>query len=196
MDAMTATLAELANPEGGTVADESARLRALVIHQLPFVVRTLRALGVPEGDVDDAAQEVFLAASRKLRTISHDREPGFLFRAAMNEALHVHRSRVRRREAGDALLAEIRDPVDLERLSDQRRARETLDAVLGTLPLELRAVFVLFEIEEMDTAQIASLLDLPLGTVASRLRRAREQFQQEVRRLRARMDFKEGRRHE
>jgi hypothetical protein len=54
------------------------------------------------------------------------------------------------------------------------------------MPLDLRTVFVLFELEEMPTQEIATVLDLPTGTVASRLRRAREEFQKLVRRLQAR----------
>jgi len=53
------------------------------------------------------------------------------------------------------------------------------------MTLELRAVFVLFELEEMSTPEIADLLEIPTGTVASRLRRAREEFQKLVTRLRA-----------
>ena len=53
---------------------------------------------------------------------------------------------------------------------------------LDSMPLELRAVFVLYEMEELSMADIAILLQIPPGSVASRLRRAREQFQERVRR--------------
>jgi RNA polymerase sigma-70 factor (ECF subfamily) len=68
-----------------------------------------------------------------------------------------------------------REP-DPEALAGQRRACEQLDRVLDALPLELRSVFVLFELEGMTSPEIASVAGLPLGTVASRLRRARERF--------------------
>jgi RNA polymerase sigma-70 factor (ECF subfamily) len=55
------------------------------------------------------------------------------------------------------------------------------------MPSELRAVFTLYEIEEMTMIEIAQVLDLPQGTVASRLRRAREQFEARVDRLQAQM---------
>jgi RNA polymerase sigma-70 factor (ECF subfamily) len=54
------------------------------------------------------------------------------------------------------------------------------------MPLDLRAVFVLFELEELPTAEIASLVGVPVGTVASRLRRARGEFHRIAARLRAR----------
>ena len=63
---------------------------------------------------------------------------------------------------------------DPEELAQRREARHLLDRVLDALPEDMRAVFVLFELEELSLEQIASLLNVPRGTVASRLRRARE----------------------
>ncbi len=73
----------------------------------------------------------------------------------------------------------------LEDRIDQARARATVESILDAMPLELRAVFVLFELEQVTMAEIATLLDLPRGTVASRLRRAREHFETATRRLSA-----------
>ena len=72
-----------------------------------------------------------------------------------------------------------------EEQMDQRRARALLDQVLGFMPMDLRAVFVLFELEEMTMIEIATMSDLPPGTVASRLRRARQVFQETVGKLTA-----------
>ncbi len=72
-----------------------------------------------------------------------------------------------------------------EELSDQLRARALMDSVLSAMPSELREVFVLFELEELAVAEVAELLSIPIGTVGSRLRRAREDFHERVRRLRA-----------
>ena len=68
---------------------------------------------------------------------------------------------------------------------DRARARVLLDAILNAMPEELRTVFVLFELEQLGTPQIAELLGLPRGTVASRMRRAREDFEARVQRLEA-----------
>jgi RNA polymerase sigma-70 factor (ECF subfamily) len=62
-------------------------------------------------------------------------------------------------------------------LTEQRRAAAILDRLLAAMELDLRAVFVLDEIEEMSRAEIAQVLGIPEGTVASRLRRARQDFQ-------------------
>jgi RNA polymerase sigma-70 factor (ECF subfamily) len=63
-------------------------------------------------------------------------------------------------------------------LLEQKRLREMLDGVLDSMPADLRAVFVLTELEGLSAREIAELLEVPPGTVASRLRRAREAFTQ------------------
>jgi RNA polymerase sigma-70 factor (ECF subfamily) len=160
-----------------------------------FVWRSLRRLGVPELDVDDCAQQVFLVASRKLADILDGADRAFLFSTAMRVASDARRSRTRRREVQEDDATEAHDPApDPEQIADRQRARAVLDQVLDAMPMDLRAPFVLFELEEIPTAEIATMLDLPAGTVASRLRRAREEFQSIVARLKARDGFRGGRR--
>jgi RNA polymerase sigma-70 factor, ECF subfamily len=166
---------------------EEARLRAMVDEHVAFIWRLLRRLGVPAGDVDDASQRVFLVASEKLDAIAPGRERSFLFGTALNVAANVRRSSARLREVSDEGLGESVAPgPDPDVQLDLGRARAIADAVLNEMPLELRAVFVLFEVEEMSTAAIAELLQVPVGTVASRLRRAREDFQQRLKRFQVR----------
>ncbi len=172
-------------------AGADARLRGMVGAHFDFVWRSLRRLGVPETDVDDCAQHVFLVASRKLADIVPASERAFLFSTAMRVASDARRSRTRRREVPEDEAVEAHDPApDPEQLADQRRARAVLDEVLDAMPMELRAPFVLFELEELSTADIARMLGVPTGTVASRLRRAREEFQAIVARLKARHAFR------
>jgi len=109
---------------------------------------------------------------------------GFLFQTAFRVASDSRRTRRRQREVPDDLLAlhtDERPGPDQDLEARLRRAQ--LDRILDKMPLELRAVFVLSEIEELTMAQIAVLMDIPPGTVASRLRRAREQFSKHVTRL-------------
>jgi len=161
------------------------RLRELFDHNLDFVWRSLRRLGVPSTVVDDAAQEVFLVASRRLADIELGRERSFLFATALRVASDARRAVARRGEHVDDALDHIADdaPSPAE-LADRQRARAVLDRVLDGMDLELRAVFVLYELEEMTMADIGITLELAPGTVASRLRRAREAFQAAVTRLR------------
>ena len=62
-----------------------------------------------------------------------------------------------------------------------------LDEVLQAMPIELRTVFVMSELEELTMAEIAEVESIPEGTVASRLRRARAEFSDQAKRLKARL---------
>src|SRR5207253_2750509 len=79
-----------------------------------------------------------------------------------------------------------------EEFADRVRLRALLDQILDEMPLEARSAFVLFELEELTIPEIASLLELPVGTVASRLRRARELFHAAALRVRAHAAFRGG----
>ncbi|MDF2695305.1 MAG: polymerase sigma factor RpoE [Labilithrix sp.] len=160
------------------MADPPLSIDSLILQHHEFVWRSLRRLGVPDADLEDAVQEVFLETTKRLATITSPR--GFLFRACMYTASHARRSIRRRREVhDDELLRRQVDPqVTPEQAITQSEARRSLQLVLEKIPEEPRAVFILFELERLNTAQIAELLELPIGTVASRLRRARELFLQ------------------
>jgi len=169
------TSASRAHPPGD-------RLQALVNDHHAFVWRSLRRLGVPDSDVDDAIQQVFLVVHRRLAEIAPDSERSFLFQTAVRVASDWRRAYKRRCEQAGMDMRDLPDDsASPEELMDQRRARALLDRVLGALPMDLRAVFVLFELEELTMMEIATLSDLPPGTVASRLRRARQAFQEAVR---------------
>lgn len=161
-----------------------ASIRALVTEHFDFVWRCLVRLGVPRADAEDALQQVFLVASSKLEAIEPGRERAFLFGTALRIASRARRTRERRREILDDEPETRADATpQADDLLDRARARAALDAILDGMPIELRAVFVLHELEQLTMAQIAELLELPSGTVASRLRRAREEFRAAARRL-------------
>lgn len=136
-----------------------------------------------EGDVDDAVQKVFLVTSERLGSCPPDKERSFLFATCMRVAANERRGEQRRRTVGpealDGLVSQERSPE--QNASDRR----LLDAILEPLPIELRSVLVLFELEGMTSDEIAEILDLPAGTVASRLRRGRELAAATAKRLRA-----------
>jgi RNA polymerase sigma-70 factor, ECF subfamily len=179
--------------EPALVPDREARLARLAGEHFQFIWRSLRRLGVPPSAVDDAAQQVFEVAARRLEDIERGRERAFLFKTALFVATDARRlaARSRARDGGDidALHDAAPTPEDSALLGEKRLF---LDRVLSAMTLELRSVFVLYELEELPTADIADLLGVPRGTVASRLRRAREAFHLEVKRLRARLEFKGG----
>jgi RNA polymerase sigma-70 factor (ECF subfamily) len=163
---------------------DEARLRRMLDEYFDFVWRSLRRFGLSDDRAEDAAQQVFMIASRKLDVIQPESERSFLFGTAMRVASDVRRSAANRREVAHADAGlDLADANLPDELLDQRRARAMLDRILDAMELELRTVFVLFEIEEMSTAEIAALVGIPHGTVASRLRRAREDFESRIARL-------------
>ena len=161
-----------------------ARFRELVDGHYEFIWRSLRRLGVAPGDVDDASQQVFVTAVRKLAAIRRGSERSFLFQTALRVAADSRRARLRRREVASADVPMKEEESDRapspEDAVDLRRARVWLDEILDDMSLDLRAVFVLFELDQVTMAEISVLLDVPPGTVASRLRRARRQFREKV----------------
>jgi RNA polymerase sigma-70 factor (ECF subfamily) len=162
------------------------RLRRVLDGNLDFIGRTLRAYGVSETDVDDGVQQVCLVLCHKLDRIEPFAERAFVFRTAQRIASRSRRSRSRRREVSDLDANHPEDSLDPERLADERQALDALGRILESLDEELREVFVLHEVEGLTMAAIAEMLTIAPGTVASRLRRARQQFEERVSRLRQR----------
>lgn len=170
----------------------SQHTRALVDEHFNFIWRSLKRLGVPEADVDDAVQEVFMVASRRLDAIDEGSERSFLFGTAIRVASNQRRRVARRKEQGDATVIDFHDPAPgPEEITELSETRLLLQQVLDELSFELKTVFVLFELEELSVPQIAELVGIPEGTIASRLRRAREAFQATARRIRARDAFRQ-----
>ncbi len=155
-------------------------LATLYRQEFAFVWRTLRYLGVPSPSVEDAAQEVFITAHRRLPTFDPARASirSWLFGIARNTARHHHRSAKRRDPSRLGPPAPLTsDPrSDPEERIAQAEALALVERGLATLSPERREVFVLFEIEGLSAPAIADLLGLNVNTVYSRLARARRRF--------------------
>jgi RNA polymerase sigma-70 factor (ECF subfamily) len=156
----------------------------LVGENLDLVWRSVRRLGVPSADAEDAAQEVFLVAKEKMAQINAGSERAFLLAVAARVAAHARRGQMRRTSAYGRFSQELPGPHnpgigEVGRLE----ARDLLDRVLDAMPEHIRIVFVLFEFEDFSVSKIAEVLEIPKGTAATRLRRARELFKEHAARL-------------
>jgi len=165
-------------------SERELRLRQLVDTHVGHVARILRNAGTAEADVDDDVQRVFIALSNRLDDVRIGAEKSFLIQTALHMAAHARRTAARRREILTDQTPEIVDPVaNPEEMANRRQVRRTLDQILGQMETELRIVFSLYEFEQMTTAEISGVLEIPRGTVASRLRRARAEFRERVARI-------------
>lgn len=153
------------------------------------VWRWLHAAGVRAADLEDAAQEVFVIAHRRYGDFDgHAKVTTWLFAISVRVAAGFRRKAHLRRES-------VTDDIESEVTSQERAPGPDVHAmrreaetaawrILDGLDDEKRAVFVMYELEEMTLKEIAAQLECPLQTVYSRLTAAREHFRREAERLR------------
>ena len=126
-------------------------------------------------DARDVTQEVFVTALRALTSFRGDAQLStWLHRVAVNASLDLVRKRRRREGPGLDEVGEQTDPAPGPEASaiDSVRAREVHRA-LGRIAIEHRTVIVLHDLQGLDYAEVAATLEVPVGTVKSRLHRAR-----------------------
>jgi len=164
-----------------------ARLEQWFRDHFDTLWRLAARLGVPNAQVDDVVQEAFIVADRRATEIKPGAERGFLIGVVVRASANQRRKeRIRLDYASQgASEPEPSASPDAERMLAHKQLRQLLDVALDELPSEQRSVLVLHEIEGLSGAEIAHLLDLPPGTVASRLARARARFSKAAARLRA-----------
>ena len=156
----------------GSVSD----LEALFREHWPRAHRAAFLVVQDAAAAEDIAQEAFLAAIRALDRFDRRRPFGpWLHRIVVNRAIDWSRARALRAEVGgDALEERASSP-----LVDAAYSEPTA-AALAALSPEHRAVIVLRHLLEYTPGEIADLLDLPRGTVNSRLRRGLDRMREEL----------------
>lgn len=158
---------------------------AVAVHDAhaDLVFRSLQRLGVRPADLDDVLQEVFLVVHKRLHTYDHSSKLTTWLYGICVKVVAAQRRRAwfRRETLPDE--GEVPSSARPDALLDARRDRATLNRVLDAMDLEKRAVFVMFEIDELSCEAIATILGVPAGTVWSRLSAAREQFEAKLARL-------------
>jgi RNA polymerase sigma-70 factor (ECF subfamily) len=170
-------------PEG-----DRARLARMFVAHHGMVWRTIRRRGLSPDAAADVTQQTFLVAAERLADIAPDSERAFLLGTALRVSQSLGRKTTRWQLEEDM----DRRVADASSVSDERAAVQLCDMALSKVDADLAEVFVMFELEGLSSPEIAASLEIPLGTVASRLRRAREQFRVVVGRLELTMS-REGR---
>ena len=155
-------------------------LTAIYREQARFVWRSLRRLGVQDDALEDACQDVFIVAARRLDDFeARSSIRTWLFGISMRVARTDRRTRARAQRKLDALQTEgpLRSPqpsAPYERSDAQR----ILAQLLQTLGEDKRAVYVLVELEGMSAVEVAQAFDVNVNTIYTRLRAARRELQQ------------------
>lgn len=141
----------------------------------PMVLRWTARLGGPRIDAEDAAHDVFERVFSSVHKLRDPRAfPSWLL-ATTRRVVVDHRRRAWLRRWVPGLVPDVPDP-SADRRAEADDLASAVREVLDELPAELREVLVLCEMEQRAGGEVAELLQVPLGTVKSRLRRAREQF--------------------
>jgi RNA polymerase sigma-70 factor (ECF subfamily) len=170
-----------ATGEAPGLASDADRLRLarMFAEHHVTVWRSLRRRGLTTDEAADATQETYVIAAGRLGDIQQDSERAFLIGTARRVAHTLGRKTVRWQldDDMDQRISNARDA------GDEHADLQLCDLALSKMNPELAEAFVLYEIEGLSSPEIAALLEIPLGSVASRLRRAREQFREAVLRI-------------
>jgi len=156
-----------------------AEYRSLYEEEAQFVRRVLRRHGLPDCELDDARQDVFLVVHRRWSTYDPARPlRAWLFGICQRVAV------ARRRRRGRICYGELPDVPDPRRAPDEelaaRQAASIASRAIEAIPSERREVFTLSEWEERPMPEIARSMGIPLNTAYSRLRLARADFRKFV----------------
>ena len=161
-------------------AGDKLAWRQLYDQHAPLVYRLARRMGLSEEKTADVCQEVFLRVYKNLGHFRGDAQfSTWLYRIATNEVSRAYRQGAIRRtlEAfvrGDA--PQVDPDPGPERRAQASEAAGVLQEILGRMKPKKRSVFVLYELEELSTEEIADVLGCGVQTVKSRLRHARAEF--------------------
>jgi len=160
-------------------------------YQHKVVKLVMRYLG-DAADAEDVAQEAFIKAYRALPQFRGDSAfYTWLYRIAINTAKNALAARNRNPVTYDLdiqgndeaaeMIGKLKDPETPEGLALTEEIRTIVNAAIGELPEDLRTAIVLRELEGMSYEEIASAMDCPVGTVRSRIFRAREAIDRRLR---------------
>ncbi|HKU40912.1 MAG TPA: sigma-70 family RNA polymerase sigma factor [Polyangiales bacterium] len=140
----------------------------------PVIFRVLRRFGVSDAALDDAVQDVFLVACRRYAEFEGRSSTRTWLYGIARRVARDHRLRSRRGAHETHETDKLSASRDAASITEAAEAARLLDTALDGMSEALREVYVLLELEELSAPEIATLLDLPLNTVYSRVRLARQ----------------------
>jgi RNA polymerase sigma-70 factor (ECF subfamily) len=166
------------------VPTADATVRRAVAEHLDLVWRVLRRSGLSPADAEDAAQDVFWIFARRLDSVPDRARRAFLVSSALRVAADRRRSKWHRVvETGLESDEQVSVALGADERIDLQRAAQLLDRALSALDPQDRAIYIMAELEQLSRTEVAEALAIPKGTVASKLRRARDAFELALRRL-------------
>lgn len=164
------------------MTETSLDFTTLYRERVAQVWRVIRRLGVRAADVEDAVQDVFIVAHRRIETLRPEVSPGAWLSGIALRVAHDYRRRETRKPSAPLEPAKS-VPDDAARPDELAAHRDALDyalRLLEQLPPEQRDVFVLVELEQLSAPEVAEATSTALNTVYSRLRLARARFNELV----------------
>jgi RNA polymerase sigma-70 factor (ECF subfamily) len=168
-------------------SERDAEFAAIALPLLPMITRVARALTRDPNDADDVVQETYLRAYRYWHTFDKGTDCRLWLSAICRNALYDMRHRTRHEDAVEdaeleslaaAQLHKTARAVGLEDMYDRLDLGPAILNAIGTLDPIFREIVVLSDIEGMSYEEIAVAVDIPIGTVRSRLYRARRHLQE------------------
>lgn len=170
-------MSEAPKPDGRSVE----RFRALMLPHLDAAYGYARWLTRDAVEAQDVAQEAMLRALRYFHAFRGEEARPWLLRIVRNTWIDLGARKGAEKVSLEAVEAHAADGPDPEQSALAGDRRRQIAAALAALPAEAREVLVLREIEDLSYKHIAAVLELPIGTVMSRLARAREKLADELR---------------
>ena len=177
-------------PSGGVLAVTPPTFDSVYESYFEYAWRSLRRLGVEEASVDDAVQDVFIVVHRRLEQFEgRSSVKTWLYGIVIRVASDYRRARKRKahpEELTDKVVDHSQTSPD--EAAARKQARDILDQILSQLDEDKREVFVLTEIEQLTAPEVAEVLKIKLNTVYSRVRTARQDFEQAMQRFRTQQE--------
>lgn len=159
-----------------------------------YLWRSARGLGVPEGNVDDVLQDVFVVVYRRLAEFEGRSSMRTWLTRILMRVVSEHRRRFRRKEGShtelDDDVSDAKADTPHEEVA-RKEAVRILGEILDAMDAGQREVFVLAEVEQLAVPEIADILQVNVNTVYSRLRLARKEYERQVARVRAKDDWRQ-----